>query len=133
MKPHKTLWFCLLSSSLLFSNFAFALNCPNAQTQTEMNQCAFAELNRATTQINQTYYHLRTKLNPVQKQQLKDVQLTWIKFKDLACEFEASGVEGGSVHSMILSACLSKMTQQRNKELEALANCLQGDLSCPAW
>ena len=133
MKLHKTLWICSLFFSLFISTLAFALDCQNAQTQAEMNQCASTELNRATKQINQTYYDLRAKLNSTQKQQLKEVQLAWIKFKNLACEFEASGVEGGSAHSMTLAACLTEKSRQRNQELETLVNCQEGDLSCPAW
>ena len=49
-----------------------------------------------------------------------------------ACQFEASGVAGGSAFSMVLTSCLIKKTRERNKELEALANCQEGDLSCPA-
>ncbi len=133
MKLHKTLCWFLLFFSLFISNLTFALDCQNAQTQTDLNQCAAAELNQATTQINQTYDQLRAKLNPEQKQQLKKVQLAWIKFKNLACDFEASGVEGGSAHSMILAACLAEQTRQRNTALEALLHCQEGDLSCPAW
>ena len=58
------------------------------------------------------------------------MQLAWIKFKDLACQFETSGTEGGSVHAMVLAECLIEKTRHRNKELEALANCQEGDLSC---
>jgi len=98
-----------------------------------MNQCAASELDRETNKINKTYNEFRKKLNPTQKQKLKEVQLAWIKFKDLACQFETSGVEGGSAHSMILMNCLTEKTRQRNKELDALSRCQEGDLSCPAW
>ena len=121
------------SSSFFVSSYALALDCQNPQTQTDMNQCATANLDRETKKINKTYKDFRAKLNPTQKQQFKEVQLAWIKFKDLACQFEASGVEGGSAYSMVLAGCLTEKTRQRNKELEALGNCQEGDLSCPAW
>lgn len=133
MKLHKALLVCSFLSSLFVSGSALALDCQNPQTQTDMNQCASTDLNRETKKINKTYNDFRAKLNPAQKQQFKEVQLAWIKFKDLACQFEASGVEGGSAHSMVLSGCLTEKTRQRNKELEALGNCQEGDLSCPAW
>jgi uncharacterized protein YecT (DUF1311 family) len=112
---------------------AWALDCRNPQTQIDMNQCAGSDLERETKKINKTYNDYRAKLNPEQKQNFKEVQLSWIKFKDLACKFEASGVEGGSAYSMVLSGCLTAKTVQRNKEIEALANCQEGDLKCPAW
>lgn len=133
MKLHKALLVCSFLFSLSVSGFAFALDCKNPQTQIDMNQCASADLDRETKKINKTYNNFRAKLNPTQKQQFKEVQLAWIKFKDLACQFEASGVEGGSAHSMVLAGCLTEKTRQRNKELEALANCQEGDLSCPTW
>lgn len=54
-------------------------------------------------------------------------------FKDLACQFESSGVEGGLAYSMVMASCLAEKTRQRNKEIETLNNCQEGDLSCPAW
>jgi len=133
MKSHKALLICSFLSSLFVSSSTLALDCQNPQTQTDMNQCASSDLDRETKKINKTYNDYRAKLNPTQKQQLKEMQLAWIKFKDLACQFEASGVEGGSAHSMVLAGCLTEKTRQRNKELEVLGNCQEGDLSCPAW
>ena len=113
------------------SSGALALDCSNAQTQTDMNHCAASDLDRETKKINKAYSDYRAKLNPAQKQQLKDVQLARIKFKDLACQFEASGVEGGSAQAMVLANCLADKTRQRSKEIEALGSCQEGDLSCP--
>jgi uncharacterized protein YecT (DUF1311 family) len=133
MKLHKALLVSSFLSSLFVSSFTLALDCQNHQTQTDMNQCASIDLGRETKKLNKTYNNFKAKLNPTQKQQFKEVQLAWIKFKDLACQFESSGVEGGSAHSMVLDGCLTEMTRQRNKELEAMSNCQEGDLSCPAW
>jgi len=133
MKLHTSLLVCSFLSILVVPCSALALDCQNPQTQTDMNQCSSSDLTRETKKINKTYNDFRAKLNPSQKQQLKEVQLAWIKFKDLACQFEASGVEGGSAHSMVLASCLAEKTLQRNKELEALGNCQEGDLSCPSW
>lgn len=115
------------------ANAVWALDCRNPQTQTEINQCGSSDLERETKKINKTYNDYRAKLNPAQKQDFKEVQLAWIKFKDLSCKFEASGAEGGSMYSMVLSGCLAAKTAQRNKEIEALASCQEGDASCPAW
>jgi len=123
------------ASALVFfmCDLAFALECKSPKTQLELTQCASADLDRETSKINKTYNALRAKLNSQQQQQLKDVQLAWIKFKDVACKFNASGVEGGSAYSMVLSNCLAEETRRRSKALEYLAYCQEGDLSCPAW
>ncbi|MDP3814670.1 lysozyme inhibitor LprI family protein [Pseudomonas sp.] len=77
------------------------------------------------------YGEYRKGLDGAQKQQLKEVQLAWIKFRDLACAFESSSLEGGSAYSMQLNACLAQKTAARIKGLEQLASCEEGDLSWP--
>jgi uncharacterized protein YecT (DUF1311 family) len=133
MTLYKILFTCFLSFNFFMTTTAKAMDCNNLQTQVELNHCASSELDLETKKINKTYNKYIKKLNPKQKQQFKEVQLTWIKFKDLTCHFEASSIEGGSAYSMVLVGCLAEKTRQRNKELEALDNCQEGDLSCPAW
>jgi uncharacterized protein YecT (DUF1311 family) len=130
MKRPTALLLGLFLATIGISSDAFADVCENPRTQIDKNSCAYADLERETKKLNKTYNNYRTKLDQVQKQQLKEVQLAWIKFKDLACKYSASGVEGGSVYPTILAGCLAKQTQQRNKELEALANCQEGDMGC---
>jgi len=133
MKLYKPFVIVSFLSILFVPSVVLGLDCQNANTQADMNQCASSDLARETQIINKTYRDLRTKLNPAQQRQFKKVQLAWIKYKDLSCEFEASGVEGGSAHAMIITACLAEETRLRNKELEALNSCQEGDLSCPSW
>jgi uncharacterized protein YecT (DUF1311 family) len=55
------------------------------------------------------------------------------KYRDAACQFEASGVAGGSAQSMVHSECMVTQTNERLKYMRLLSNCKEGDLSCPAW
>lgn len=95
-----------------------------------MSACAAQNLDRETQRINATYTALRSKLDAKQSQQLKDVQLAWIKFKDLACAFETASVSGASLAPLIRSNCLLKITRQRADALDRLNRCEEGDLSC---
>jgi uncharacterized protein YecT (DUF1311 family) len=122
----------LILMSLPAANYALAADCANPTAQTDMSLCAANDLARETKKINQTYNAERAKLSPKQKQDFKAVQLAWIKFKDLDCKFQSSAAEGGSSYPMIVSACQTARTIQRNKELDFLLNCQEGDLSCPA-
>ncbi len=131
MKLLKALLVCSFLSSLFVLNSALASNCKSPITQTEINECSYLELQDETKKINKTYSKLQAKLTPIQKQQVKEVQLAWIKFKDLSCEFEASDVKGGSAYSMVLAFCLIRYTRQRNKELDALNHCEDGYIGCP--
>jgi uncharacterized protein YecT (DUF1311 family) len=122
----------LIFMSMVVANYALAADCANPTTQTDMSSCNAKDLDRETKKINQTYNSVRAKLNPKQKQDFKAVQLAWIKFKDADCKFQSSAAEGGSAYPMIVSACLTARTVQRNKDLDYLLNCKEGDLSCPA-
>ena len=115
---------------LLASGAAHAADCTSSQTAA-MTACAADEFKKADAQLNQSYNDYRARLSPVQKGQLKDAQLAWVKFRDLTCDFESSGVEGGSAYPMIRFYCLAEKTGVRLKEIQALKNCEEGDLSCP--
>jgi uncharacterized protein YecT (DUF1311 family) len=105
--------------------------CGDLVSQAEMTICASNELYLETAKINSIYNDLRLKLGSKDKNKLKEIQLAWIRFRDLSCQFESLASEGGSVNSMIMSLCLIRYTRQRMIELEILNNCKEGDLGCP--
>lgn len=117
--------------SLCTCGAAFALDCNKAVTQAEMNGCVTQDLNQADAELNQTYLAYRAKLRPAQQNQIRDVQLAWMKYRDLSCRFESSSVAGGSAAGMALQTCLAEKTRQRAGELKALAGCPEGDVACP--
>ena len=110
-----------------------AQECKNPQTQTEMNHCATMELEAATGELKKVYNEYLIRLSEEQKKQIQEAQLVWIRFRDLTCKFESSGSQGGSAYGMVFSFCLTRMTRERTKQLQELASCKEGDLSCPAW
>lgn len=121
----------VLVSGLFMATPLLADDCANATDQASLNQCAGADYAAQDKRLNQLYGEYRKGLDDGQKQQLKQAQLAWIKFRDLACAFELSNLEGGSAYPMQLNACLAQKTAARIKELEQLATCEEGDLSCP--
>ena len=126
-----SLWrLAALLSLATLSISAHALDCARAETQSDMDECAAQALNKADAELNQTYINYRQRLNKAQQNQIRDVQLAWIKYRDLSCKYASSGT-GGSAHGLALQSCLSEKTQQRTKELKALADCPEGDLNCP--
>ena len=94
-------------------------NCKDPITQTEMNQCAAADLKRADAQLNASYKKLMTQLDANQKAEVKSIQLAWIKFKDLNCKFESSSAEGGSMQPLLRDTCLTQLTEARTKDLKS--------------
>ena len=123
--------FPFLACLALAGSPVFAASCVDLPTETETRLCAAAELDQADQALNKTYAKYRSGLDESQKRQLKEVQLAWIRFRDLSCRFESSGVEGGSIHGFILNTCLTGMTRDRTRRLQALLDCKEGDLSCP--
>jgi uncharacterized protein YecT (DUF1311 family) len=85
-----------------------------------MNQCAGLDLARATDEINATYADLRRHLPKEQREEIRQVQLAWITYKDRNCRLESRYAEGGSLQPMIRDVCLTRITEQRNKELKEL-------------
>ncbi|AKP32124.1 lysozyme inhibitor LprI family protein [Yersinia aleksiciae] len=123
--------FMLTTLLVLPISQALALDCNNAVTQLDMNQCANSEYKKADTELNRTYKQVLAKTSVAQRALLKSAQLTWIKYRDADCTFQSSATEGGSVHPMIISACLTHKTEERTAQLKSFLNCPEGDLSCP--
>ena len=93
-------------------------DCQEAMTQIAMNQCAAEAYQSEDDLLNQNYKALRAKLSSEEREELKHVQLTWLKYRDQQCAFESARYEGGSIYPLIVSGCLEKLTQQRNAVLD---------------
>jgi len=122
-----------IAAILSFSTYgasAFALDCDQAQTQSDMSECAGQALNQADAELNQTYLAYRNTLDKTRQNEIRDVQLAWIKYRDLSCKYVSAASTGGSVHGMALQSCLTAKTQERTKELKALSACPEGDVAC---
>lgn len=130
--PRIALVLLAIACGLPTAQAADKLDCNNAITQGDMNECAYRDLKREDQALNAAYNAYRARLSATQKEQLKNVQLAWIKYRDLACTYDSSGVEGGSVHLLIYTQCIMRRTHQRLEEIKALANCGDGDLNCPS-
>ena len=109
---------------------AMAIGSAAAQSQMELNAQAAGDLRKSDAQLNAVYNKLRAKISDAGKKNLQTAQQTWLRFRDQECEFETMGTVGGSIHSMIVAICLTRLTDQRIKDLEAQLNCKEGDLSC---
>ena len=99
---------------------AQTLDCDNAMTQMEMNQCAAAALEREDQHLNRVYNQYRTGLQESERQALKQAQLAWIKFRDLDCELAASVYDGGSMQPMVHADCLAARTRERIGHLKQM-------------
>ena len=110
---------------------AAAPDCASAVTQARMNECAYEDFLAATAGYAASYKTISDKLGPRQKDQFRRTQKLWIQYRTAACNFESSGVAGGSAQGMVKWRCDARMTRARSAELDVLANCKEGDSSCP--
>ncbi len=97
--------------------------CNEPSTQLEMNMCAQKEFDRNDKDLNLAYQNYRDGLPESQRKLLRNAQISWIKFRDASCAFEASAVDGGSMQPMVYALCLSDYTKKRLERIVALSEC----------
>lgn len=109
---------------------ALADACSHAQTQSQMDICAADEYRAATDTINNLYKETFRRYDPQGQDLLRKSERAWISFRDAECDFRTMGNKGSTIWPMVHAQCLTELTRARIKQLEATANCQEGDLSC---
>ena len=104
-----------------------------AQTQGQMNEQAGRYLSVANHDLATAIQAYRERLRGAQRDTFDKSQIAWESYRRAACDFESSGVSGGSARPMVMAACFESIARDRLKYIEALSTCQEGDLSCPAW
>lgn len=94
-----------------------------------MRICASFHFIAADLELNDTYQALLKRLSKSSKDKLVKAQRAWVTFRDLNCEFDSSGWEGGSGQPIIFSSCRQTVTEARTKELTEYLKC--NDPECP--
>jgi uncharacterized protein YecT (DUF1311 family) len=95
------------------------IDCKKAQTQLEMNHCAYKSFKAADAELNQVYRQLRSHYKATPRDsQLVDAQLAWLKFRDTDCKFSADRFKGGSIAPLIYSSCQEGLTKERTRSLK---------------
>ncbi|MGX8011533.1 lysozyme inhibitor LprI family protein [Mesorhizobium sp. ORM8.1] len=124
--------FLLASLALLaVASGAFAEECNrNDDSQSMMNICADADYQAADAKLNAAYQDLVRRNDQTSNKLLQTAQRAWIAFRDAECTYSTAGSEGGSIHPMEVSQCLTGLTDERTKQLTSGANCKEGDTSC---
>ena len=104
----------------------------NDDSQTMMTICAGQDYSAADAELNRVYQKLVKDSDAGTLKLLKTAQRAWISFRDAECAYATAGSEGGSIHPMEVSMCLTTVTEDRIKQLEADNTCEEGDVSCAA-
>jgi len=109
------------------------LDCADAQTQADMNQCSYLDFEKADKVLNAVYKTAVKSAQAADKEaaemgepyvgavdELKKAQRAWIDYRDGHCEGMSREALGGSMQSMLISGCQARMTEARTKELQDL-------------
>lgn len=99
-------------------------------SQQMMNICAGEDYQAADARLNQAYQALIRSDDADDKKLLQAAQRAWISFREAECAHSTAASSGGSIHAMAVSQCLTRLTNDRIKQLAAAANCQEGDASC---
>ena len=104
--------------------------CAGGSSQSALNDCAGRALKAADEALNETYRALLERVSPQGRLALQTAQRAWIVYRDGQCAFETAGSADGSIHPMMLAACLTDLTVLQTRRIEAQLRCEEGDLSC---
>ncbi len=107
-----------------------APDCSDPQTQMDMNQCAAADLEAADGELQTAYDRLVSRLSKEDKAALRTAERAWIGFRDAWCDFQAAGVEGGSMYPQVVASCLAEETRRQSARLSQQLDCEEGDVTC---
>lgn len=102
----------------------------NDDSQQMMTICAGADLATADAKLNTTYQSVLGEADDKGKTLLKTAQRAWVAFRDAECAYSTQASEGGSIHPMEVSQCLTKLTENRIKQLAATSTCSDSDVNC---
>jgi uncharacterized protein YecT (DUF1311 family) len=125
--------FLLASSATAFAQEDPPIDCANAQTQHDMNQCAYMDFEKADKELNAVYKNALKSQAEVDKQAaemspeyvgavkaLKKAQRAWIDYRDGHCDGIGYQAVGGSMQPMLIEGCRAGLTTNRTKELREL-------------
>jgi uncharacterized protein YecT (DUF1311 family) len=132
---------CLILLCLAAPAAAQEVDCDNAITQADMNQCAYQDLDAADAELNRAYGQAMTLLKewdadlPAAEQggaeqggadALREAQRLWISFRDKACEVEGYPMKGGSAEPLLVYGCMRVLTEERTAHLQGLVDAFGG-------
>ena len=103
----------------------------SAQAPPDMSREAGRRLADAAVDLSRAIDVYRRRLDARQRDLFDRSQEQWMRHRDASCDFEASGVADGNVHSVVHADCLTAHTRERLEAVRRLAECRVGD-PCPA-
>ncbi len=106
-------------------------DCRNPMDQRSLNRCAGEEYEAADRELNAVYVRLFAAINDEgYRSKLRIAQRNWMQFRDNECTFETADSEGGSMHPLVYTGCLTRLTRERIRALQAHLACWKNAEKC---
>jgi uncharacterized protein YecT (DUF1311 family) len=119
-----------LALALALPASAQQVDCSNAITQLDLNNCAAQDWEEADARLNEVYAETLAVLQeadasyPIsgdsEEDRLRAAQRAWIAYRDANCDSAGYPMRGGSAEPLLTYGCLRRMTEDRIAELKAL-------------
>jgi len=117
---------------LLASGRAAALDCANALTTPDINECASVEQKKVEARLNTTYKTVLAYLDhadPIIKDdaasaklKLIEAQRAWIKFREADCQAQYEFNASGTIRTVLWISCMQAHAEQRTRDLESFSS-----------
>ena len=118
----------LISAASALAQEPPKVDCANATAQPDLNMCADQEYQAADAELNRTYKRAMTAGQEIDSdlegaevgavEALKKAQRAWIGYRDGQCDLAGFQARGGQAEPMLVSGCLTDLTQKRTAELK---------------
>ena len=82
-----------------------------------MVECLNAKTAQWDKRLNAAYQNALKSAEPKQREQLRQAQRLWVRYRDANCAYYAGGE--GTIARINAAACLRDMTQKRAEELSS--------------
>jgi len=104
------------------------LNCDEARTQADLNQCAALEADQADADLNRIYPQVVAAYAEMDRDgetkegvaRLRAAQRAWIAFREAECALAGYQALGGSLEPLLVSGCEADLTRRRTAELRRM-------------
>lgn len=99
-----------------------------AQTQAQLNECAFNAWKRSDIELNHLYQQMGDRLrgDDQARRMMVDAQRKWLSFRDSECAFQTLRTVGASVQPLRQNSCLADLTRNRVTDFQSLLSCTKG-------
>ncbi len=106
-------------------------HCGERGTTRDIALCFQQVYEKADAELNALYRRLDDSLaDASERALLQAAERAWIQYRDKSCEFETAGTRLGTIHPIVVSACLTEKAKVHIEELKRQLDCGDGDTGC---